>query len=135
MPSRRRLLPGIAFVVVFAAVLSVPLAEHRALSAEGDYLEDRLENAPCLADWGTFEGSGPSANASVTGVDAFGLRVRITVPYSYRTRSENTTIHADTASRAVYIVSPVHARRVSGDAVSVCDQGSASVPVQDHRIR
>lgn len=119
MPSNRTLLVGLALLVVAAAALSVPLAERRALDAEASHVADRLEDAPCLADWGTNEGAA-SGYVAVTGATAGGLRVAVGLPYAYTTETDEGTVYADSVSEAAYVVGPTGARRVSGDRIAPC---------------
>lgn len=120
VPPRRTLLVTLAALVVLGSLLSLPLAERRALSAERAHVADRLDAAPCLDDWGVNEGAGPSREASVTGVTAGGVRVAVTVPYAYTTEADGGTVYADAASEAVYAVTLADARRVRGDRVAPC---------------
>lgn len=118
-PTRRTLLvAAVALVAVCAA--AVPLAERRALSAEERHVTVRLDDAPCLDDWGVNEGAGPSRAASVTGVAGGGLRVAVTVPYAYRTTVDGETVYADGASEAVYAVTLAGTRRLRGDEIAPC---------------
>lgn len=120
VPSRRTLLAGLALLVVAGGVLAVSTAERRALAAEETYVAGRLDDASCLSDWGTREGGGPSADASVAGATAGGVRVRVTLPYAYTTETDRGPVFADTASRAVYEVTLSGTRRIRGDDVSPC---------------
>jgi len=119
-PSRRAILVGGFVCLLLGSLLSVPLAQGRAVSAERAHLTDRLSTASCLTDWGVNEGAGPEQNASVTGITLGGLQVSVTVPYAYSMPYENETLHADAGSNAVYEVGLTNARRVSGDDVSPC---------------
>lgn len=119
LPSRRRALIAAVAVLLVGGLLAVPLAQQRALATEEAHLTERLSNGECLTDWGVNEGAGPRRSASVTGVALGGLRVSVTVPYALSMPYENETLHADAASRAVYVVG-VDARRVSGTEVSPC---------------
>ena len=118
-PERRTLLVAVAVLVV-GAVAAVPAAERRALSAEEAYVAARLDDAPCLDDWGVNEGAGPSREASVTGLDAGGLRVTVTVPYAYRTGANDEAVYGDFASEATYAVTLTGTRRIRGDEVAPC---------------
>ncbi|GGN86609.1 hypothetical protein [Haloarcula pellucida] len=123
MPSTRRtLLYGLALVglVLAAGVVSATVAERRALAAETAYVEGHLESADCLSDWGTNEGAGPSRDARITRVSSDGVYVRVTLPYAYTVGTGDDRVFADTASEAVYRVTPTDAHRVSGDDVTVC---------------
>lgn len=121
MPSRRTLLAGLAVVlVVSTAAAAVPLAERRALAAEESYVADRLDDADCLDDWGTMEGAA-TKRVAVTGVTPGGLRVSVEMPYAYTTEVDGERVFADTASEAVYAVSPTDARRERGDEITLCD--------------
>lgn len=121
MNASRRLIAGVVLaLVVTAGLLSVQVAESRAMDAESAYVTAQLESASCLSDWGINEGAGPSADASVTGVTASGVRVSVTLPYAYTVEREGEPLFADTASRAVYEVSLTGTRRVRGDTISPC---------------
>ena len=118
--NHTRLLTGVVLaLVVIGGLLAVPIAEERALGAEERYVSSQLEDASCLGSWGTNEGT-VSRAARITGVTASGLRVSVTLPYAYMTERDGQTIHADTASEAVYAVSLTGTRRVSGDTISPC---------------
>lgn len=123
LPRRTRRI-GLAIAVVWlvagAGILSAAAAERRALAAEEDFLADRLSAAACLETWGTNEGGGPRREATVTGIAPGGVRVSVTVPYAYATTIDDRTLHADTASRAVYAVTIGGIRRIEGDAVAPC---------------
>lgn len=121
VPSRRTLFLGFALaaLVVLAGVLSVPVAEGRALSAEEAYVADQLEDASCLGDWGANEGAA-TKDATVTNWTAQGVHVTVSMPYAYTTESEEGTIHADAVSEAVYLVTALDARRLSGDTIAPC---------------
>jgi len=121
LPSRPRLVVGAVAILLVASLLSVPLAQQRALAAEESYLTDRLSDASCLTDWGVHEGAGPERSASVTGVALGGLRVSVTVPYAYSMPYENETLYADAGSNAAYVVTLTGATRVEGPDVSPCD--------------
>ena len=126
----RRVGPAVAVVllVAVAGILSATAAERRALAAEEDLLADRLSAATCLETWGTNEGGGPRREATVTGIAADGVRVRVTVPYAYSTTIDGRTLHADAASRAVYVVSVGASRRIAGDTVAPCSDRSRRGP-------
>lgn len=116
-----RALPvALALLLVVTGVWTVPLAGQRALAAEEEYVADRLSDTPCLTDWGVNEGAGPSRDASIREVSPSGVRVHVTVPYAYTTESDGEPMFADTASEATYVVTPVTARRVSGDDLPAC---------------
>ncbi|MBX0321580.1 hypothetical protein EGH21_00920 [Halomicroarcula sp. F13] len=110
-------------VVLAAAVLAVgaTTAERRALDAESEYVDHRLEQqAACLSDWGTDEGAGPSRDAEIRQVTLGGVYVDVTVPYAYTVGTGDDRVFADTASRATYVVTPTTTTRVGGDDVAVC---------------
>lgn len=117
----RRLVVALALVVAIAAAvpLATTTASDRALAAEADHVAGHLERAGCLTDWGADEGAA-TRSASVTGVTADGLRVRVQLPYAYTTQVDGETVYADTSSEAVYEVGPTSTRRVSGDEISPC---------------
>jgi hypothetical protein len=116
-----RALPvALTLVLVVTGIWTVPLAGQRALAAEEEYVADRLSGASCLADWGVNEGAGPSRDASIRGLSASGVRVHVTVPYATETVVDNSTVYGDTASEAVYLVTPLSTRRVEGDDLPAC---------------
>lgn len=120
--TRRRLLGGLGLVTAggAGAALSGQLAIRRAFAAEEAYVADRLDDADCLSDWGVDEG-GATKRSSVVGPVPVGLRVAIELPYAYTTETEEgEPLFADTASEAVYDVTPLGTRRVRGDEISPC---------------
>ncbi|MFC5368132.1 hypothetical protein [Salinirubrum litoreum] len=117
--------PGTALLVgvvclLLVAGLAVPAAEGRARTAEERHLETRLADADCLDDWGVREGTERYA-ASVSGVTARGVVVSVEVPYAYTVDRDGTTVYADTASEATYVVGPGGTERQGGDDVRPCD--------------
>jgi hypothetical protein len=92
---------------------------HSALSAEESYVADQLETASCLTDWGANEGAA-NKEAAVTDLTPRGVYVSVSLSYAYTTQNDNETIHADTASKAVYEVTLNDTRRISGDDISPC---------------
>ncbi|MFB6184723.1 MAG: hypothetical protein ABEI96_09235 [Haloarculaceae archaeon] len=120
MPSRRTVLAGlIVGVVALGAVATVASAPTRATNAESDYVATRLADAACLDDWGVNEGAA-SGSVAVTGLSPGGVRVSVTLPYAYRVETDEGPVFADTASEAVYVVSPFRTRRISGDEIAPC---------------
>ncbi|NEU56906.1 hypothetical protein [Halorussus sp. MSC15.2] len=96
-------------------VVSDEAAKERALAAEEAFLTERLGNASCLDNWGTYPTTAHK-RATVVERTADGVRVEVSHPFSYSTRRTE----ADGASRAVYLVTADDARRVSGDTISPC---------------
>jgi hypothetical protein len=120
MVSRRLLLgSALAALVIISGVAAVYSAQQRAVRAEETHVATQLETATCLDDWGVNEGT-ETKSAAVTGVSPFGVRVTVSIPYAYSVDRDGDPIFADTASEAVYEVTLLNARRVSGDDISPC---------------
>jgi hypothetical protein len=90
-------------------------AKKRALTAEGAYLESRLENASCLTEWGWYSPTSEE-QSKVTGRTADTVYVNVTHPYFYATDTDE----ADAVSTARYAVGVDSTERLSGDDVSPC---------------
>jgi hypothetical protein len=118
--------PAVAVAVVFVCLLvvaglTVAVAERRAVAAEERHLTARLSDATCLDDSGVGEGTETYAT-SVAGLTPRGVVVSVQVPYAYTVERDGTTVYADTASEAAYVVGPGGTTRRGGDTVSPCDE-------------
>lgn len=123
MVSRRVLIGvgvGVAALVVLAGVAGGHLAQQRALGAEETYVAAQLSGADCLENWRQSESAGLSRDASVEGVSPSGVRVAVTVPYTYETTRDGDSLYAHTASEAVHVVSLTGTDRVEGAGVDPC---------------
>lgn len=89
-------------------------ATERALAAERSYLRERLQNASCLADWGTTPTT-VSKRATVTDRTSSGVYVEVTHPYWYSTDRTD----ADGGTNAMYLVTEESTRRERGETVSI----------------
>lgn len=119
---RRRLLYGLVLgvVVIGGGFSTMGAAEQRAFSAEESYVTNQLDDASCLVEWGVNDGVALRPEMAVTGLAGGGLRVTVAVPYHFAKRDGNQTIVGDTASEAVYRVTPTETQRLSGDDISYC---------------
>jgi hypothetical protein len=118
----RRLLYGLALAVFVlgGGFAGMEAAEQRAFSAEETYVTNQLDDASCLVEWGVNDGVGLQPEMAVTGLSGGGLRVMVAVPYHVAEQDGNQTTVGDTASEAVYRVTPTETRRLSGDDISYC---------------
>lgn len=89
-------------------------ATERALDAEQSYLTERLQDASCLADWGTTPTT-VSERATVTNRTSSGVYVEVTHPYWYSTEG----MDADGGTNAVYLVTEERTERERGETVSI----------------
>ncbi|MFC4449984.1 hypothetical protein [Halorussus aquaticus] len=119
--------PRTTAATISPGTVSDEAATERALAAEEAFLTERLGNASCLDDWGTYPTTAQK-RATVVERTADGVRVEVSHPFSYSTEQTETEgdsrtvslVTADGASRAVYLVTADDARRVSGDTISPC---------------
>lgn len=121
MLTRRRLLIAgtVAVVLLVGGFLGLGAAEQRALAAEEAYVTAQFQNESCFEDWGVDEGAA-TKSAAVTGPTVGGVRVNVTMPYAVRYETEEGPLFADAASEAVYEVTPITTRRISGDTIAPC---------------
>lgn len=101
-------------VAAWGTVVTNGSAKQRALSHEEAYLQEELENAPCLDSYGTHETTDES-RASVVGYQLDGRTVRVFQPYWYGTDDEE----ADSTSEAVYVVGGDTVYRVRGEPLDL----------------
>lgn len=98
-----------------APELSNETAKERALHAEERYLERRLANEGCVAEWGTW-GTVTSEEATLRNHSVEGVTVDVKHPYWWG----NDDVSYDGASRARYLVTPDVSTRLDGDRVDPC---------------
>ena len=96
-------------------------ATDRALAAEEEYIETRLESATCVDGWGFEDYGGHGETATALNRSDGGVYVVVRHPFWYLTAE----LEADVGTEATYLVTADGARRVGGTEVSPCRERSA----------
>ncbi|PSQ13856.1 hypothetical protein BRD02_11350 [Halobacteriales archaeon QS_8_69_73] len=91
-------------------------ATDRALAAEEEYIETRLEGAACVDGWGFEDYGGWGETATALNRSDGGVYVAVRHPFWYST----VELDADIGTEATYLVTADDARRVGGTEVSPC---------------
>jgi len=89
--------------------------EDRVLEAEQTYVEQQLNNASCLAEWGTEPVVG-SRNVTIENHASEGVYANVRFPYWYST---GDTTH-DSISNSKYLVSNNSVDRLDGPQIEPC---------------
>ena len=101
-------------------------ATDRALAAEEEYIETRLESATCVDGWGFEDYGGGGETTTALNRSDGGVYVAVRHPFWYSTAE----LDADVGTEATYLVTADGARRVGGTEVSPCRRsaGAAAGP-------
>lgn len=90
-------------------------ARELALQAEYEYVENQLEKADCLEEWGT-SGSTVREEAKIDDRTTAGVYVDVIAPYWTSTKHKVD----DTGSEARYVITQNEGNRVDGKDIAPC---------------